>query len=195
MRLFRVLWSCHVFWYQTNQRTFGATVRLLRWQLNLDDVSFRHFYFVLSGDLHSDVCNAFSVVSLFRGIPVYSDNGKTYLAFYSKSTDKRGRGFRNIFDRRLNEAGRVFFLIVDPSDSTLQFFFPSLQAIALTLKVCCLCVASGLTMYALMAWDTQRLKIRWVEAQRLHLLWCACRLYGCLVMDVDGTGHVAFSLT
>ena len=74
--LLRVLWSGDVLWYQSHQRTFGATVGLFWWQLNLNNVSFRHFYFLLSGDFDSNVISVSYVQGIFRPIPIYTDLGK-----------------------------------------------------------------------------------------------------------------------
>jgi hypothetical protein len=48
MRLFAPVLP-QVLWDHTDKRTSGAAVRLLTWQLDLNDISFRHFYFRLSG--------------------------------------------------------------------------------------------------------------------------------------------------
>ena len=42
VRLLRVLRSCHVLGHQSEQRTLGAAVGLLRWQRDLYDVSLWH---------------------------------------------------------------------------------------------------------------------------------------------------------
>jgi hypothetical protein len=52
MRLFASVLP-QVLGYHTDKRTSGAAVRLLRRQLDLYDVSFRHFIFRLSGNSFS----------------------------------------------------------------------------------------------------------------------------------------------
>ena len=75
--LFRVLRSCHILRHQSEQRTLGAAVGLLRWQLNLYDVSLRHFIFLLSGKYSFAMVVASKVVASFRVICPY-DVGKKY---------------------------------------------------------------------------------------------------------------------
>ena len=50
VRLLRVLRSADVLRHQSEQRTLSAAVGLLRRQLNLYDISLRHFIFLLSGN-------------------------------------------------------------------------------------------------------------------------------------------------
>ena len=53
--------------HQPNQRTRRAAVRLLRRQLDLYDVSFRHFIFRLSGNLYSLRLSPVLGVALLHG--------------------------------------------------------------------------------------------------------------------------------
>jgi hypothetical protein len=55
-----------MFRHQSDQRTRRAAVRLLRRQLNLYDISLRHFYFRLSGKYYSLRLSPVLGVALFR---------------------------------------------------------------------------------------------------------------------------------
>ena len=65
MRLFAPMLA-QVLWNQPDKRTSGAAVRLLRRQLDLYDVSFRHFIFRLSGKYYSLRLSPVLGVALFR---------------------------------------------------------------------------------------------------------------------------------
>ena len=58
-----------MFRHQSHQRTRGAAVRLLRRQLNLYDISLRHFIFRLSGNMFSLRLSPVLGVALFRDSP------------------------------------------------------------------------------------------------------------------------------
>ena len=58
-----------VFRHQPHQRTSRAAVRLLRRQLNLYDISLRHFIFRLSGNCYSLRLSPVLGVALFRDNP------------------------------------------------------------------------------------------------------------------------------
>jgi hypothetical protein len=53
-------------WHQPDQRTRCTAVRLLWRQLNLYDISLRHFYFCLSGNLFSMMLSPVFGVALFH---------------------------------------------------------------------------------------------------------------------------------
>jgi hypothetical protein len=55
-----------VFRDQPNQRTRRTAVRLLSRQLNLNNISLRHFIFRLSGNLFSTMLSPVLGVALFR---------------------------------------------------------------------------------------------------------------------------------
>ena len=55
-----------VLWHQTHQRTRCAAIRLLRRELNLYDISLRHFIFRLSGKSFSLRLSPVLGVALFR---------------------------------------------------------------------------------------------------------------------------------
>jgi hypothetical protein len=58
-----------MFGHQPHQRTRCTAVRLLRRQLNLYDISLRHFYFRLSGNYYSLRLSTVLCVALFRDSP------------------------------------------------------------------------------------------------------------------------------
>ena len=55
-----------MFWHKSDERTRSTAVRLLRRQLNLYDISLRHFYFRLSGNCYSLRLSPVLGVALFR---------------------------------------------------------------------------------------------------------------------------------
>jgi hypothetical protein len=65
MRLFASVLP-QMLWHQPHQRTRCAAVWLLRWQFDLHNISLRHFYFCLSGNLFSMMLSPVFGVGLFR---------------------------------------------------------------------------------------------------------------------------------
>ena len=59
----------HMFRHQSDQRTRCTAIRLLGWQLDLYDVSLRHFIFRLSGNCYSLRLSPVLGVALFRDSP------------------------------------------------------------------------------------------------------------------------------
>ena len=65
VRLLRVLRPCHILRHQSEQRTLRAAVWLLGRQLDLNNVSLRHFIFLLSGNMSFVPPTASKVVASF----------------------------------------------------------------------------------------------------------------------------------